>query len=89
MDSAKLLVRNLKALRRRHGLTQEEFAEAAGMDAKYYQHIEAGRRSHVRLDTLDRLASAVQLHGGHLILPDLPETTSVRGLRRKSQKPTS
>jgi hypothetical protein len=34
----------LKELRQRHGLTQEEFAEYAGISYKYYQQIEAGRK---------------------------------------------
>ena len=44
----------LKALRAASGLTQEAFAELAGMDYKTYQHIEAGRRPSVRLCTIEK-----------------------------------
>jgi transcriptional regulator with XRE-family HTH domain len=68
-SSAKTLIKNLKQLRLRHELTQEETAAKADMEYKYYQHIEAGRHTQVRLDTLDRLASAYGLSGWELIQP--------------------
>jgi transcriptional regulator with XRE-family HTH domain len=52
------LLRRLKRLRKRAGLTQEEFAERAGMSYKYYQQIESGRKPDLRLSTLERLAAA-------------------------------
>ena len=52
------LVRRLKQLRQRAGLTQEQFAEKAAMSYKYYQQIEAGRKSDLRLSTVERLAVA-------------------------------
>ena len=47
-----------KIIRRALGLTQEEFAERAKMSYKYYQQIEAGRKSDLRLSTLEKLARA-------------------------------
>ena len=52
------LLRRLKQLRLAAGLTQEQFAERAGMSYKYYQQIEAGRKADLRLSTLERLARA-------------------------------
>ena len=52
------LLKRLRRLRQRAGLTQEEFAERAGMSYKYYQQIESGRKSDLRLSTLERLARA-------------------------------
>ena len=52
------LLERLRALRERRGLTQEGFAEVAGMSYKHYQAIEAGRKPDLRLSTLERLASA-------------------------------
>lgn len=46
----------VKQLRLALGLTQEQFAERAGLDYKYYQHVEAGRRPNLGLETLLKLA---------------------------------
>jgi transcriptional regulator with XRE-family HTH domain len=52
------LLERLKQLRKDAGLTQEQFAERAGMSYKYYQQVEAGRKRDLRLSTLERLARA-------------------------------
>lgn len=49
---------HLTALRHELQLTQEDFAERAGITYKYYQAIEGGRRSDLRLSTLTKLALA-------------------------------
>jgi transcriptional regulator with XRE-family HTH domain len=67
-----ILSRNLRLLRERHSLTQERVAEMCGIDYKFYQHIEAGRRPCVRLDTLSRLAKPFNLGPGEILLPVLP-----------------
>lgn len=55
---AKRLIARVKELRETLGLSQEAFAERAGMDYKYYQHVEAGRRRDIRFSTLEKLAKA-------------------------------
>jgi transcriptional regulator with XRE-family HTH domain len=88
-SSPESLCRNLAHLRERHGLTQEQAAALMGMEYKYYQHIEAGRRSRVRLDTLDRLAAAYGLTGSALISGDVPESrvaAAVGPARRRRRK---
>jgi len=56
-------------------LTQSDFAEIAGMSAKVYQHIEAGRRVNLELRTLDRLAWAYGITLHDLFAPKLPAIT--------------
>ena len=64
------LVRRLRELRKANGLTQERFAERAGMSYKYYQAVEAGRKAELRLSTLERLASAYDLEVWQLLRPE-------------------
>ena len=60
-DTAKRLLARVKQLREGRGLTQEAFAEKAGLGYKYYQSVEAGRKRDIRLSTLERLAAACGL----------------------------
>lgn len=55
-ETAKRLLARIKTLRESLGLTQEVFAERAGLGYKYYQHVEAGRKRDLRLSTLEKLA---------------------------------
>jgi transcriptional regulator with XRE-family HTH domain len=57
-DTATKLLARVKELREERGLSQEAFAEKAGLGYKYYQHVESGRRRDVRLSTLEKLARA-------------------------------
>jgi transcriptional regulator with XRE-family HTH domain len=61
------LLKRLKHLRKKAGLTQEQFAEQAGMSYKYYQQIEAGRKADLRLSTLERLAKAHRIKLARLL----------------------
>jgi transcriptional regulator with XRE-family HTH domain len=47
----------LRELRKRAGLTQEAFAERAQFSYKYYQGIERGQWTNLRLRTLEKLAA--------------------------------
>lgn len=51
----------VKQIRLALGLTQEQFAERADLDPKYYQHAEAGRKPNPGMDTLLKLAKACRL----------------------------
>jgi transcriptional regulator with XRE-family HTH domain len=62
-------------MRERHGLTQERVAELAGIDYKFYQSIETGRRPNVTLSTLDQIAGVYGIAGHKLISPSIPRTT--------------
>ena len=60
-ETAKRLLARVKEIRVAFGLSQEAFAERAGLKYKYYQHLEAGRKRDVRLSTLLKLAKACRL----------------------------
>jgi transcriptional regulator with XRE-family HTH domain len=61
------LLKRLKQLRKSAGLTQEQFAERAGISYKYYQQIESGRKADLRLSTLERLADAHRIKLSNLL----------------------
>ena len=58
---AKRLPGRLKQLRLSLDLTQEKFAERAGLDYKYYQHIESGRKQNLTMEILTKLAAGCGL----------------------------
>jgi len=69
-----VLLARLRELRERHGLTQEAFAELSGISYKYYQAVEAGRKTELRLSTLERLAKAYGIGVHQLLAPETPRT---------------
>jgi transcriptional regulator with XRE-family HTH domain len=71
-DLAKRLLARVKQLRESLALTQEQFAERAGLGYKYYQSVEAGRRRDIRLSTLEKLAKACGLELRELLNFDPP-----------------
>lgn len=70
-DLALRLNRRVRELRKARGLSQEAFAELAGLKYKHYQSIEGGRKIDIRLSTLEKLARACGLSPGDLL--DFPE----------------
>ncbi len=64
---AKRLLARVKALREVLGLSQEAFAEKAGLKYKHYQAIEAGRKIDIRVSTLEKLAKACGLDPSELL----------------------
>lgn len=60
LAAAKFLGERLRELRQRHALTQEQAAALCGMEYKYYQMVEWGRKN-VRLDTMARISRAYHL----------------------------
>jgi transcriptional regulator with XRE-family HTH domain len=67
----RLLIR-LRELRKLAGFTQEQFAESAGISYKWYQGIETGRRSDLRLSTMERIADAYGIGVHQLLAPEMP-----------------
>lgn len=57
---------DIKRLRKRIGVTQEQLAERVGMNARKLQRIEAGRVD-VRVSTLGRLAAALEVDVAELL----------------------
>jgi DNA-binding XRE family transcriptional regulator len=60
------LGKNLRAARKKLGLTQEEVAERSGVQAGEVSRIERGKRD-PQVSTLEKLAGAVELPPGRLL----------------------
>jgi transcriptional regulator with XRE-family HTH domain len=71
-DTADRLLARVKQRREELDLTQEAFAERAGLGYKYYQSVEAGRRRDIRLSTIEKLAKACDLELWELLNVDAP-----------------
>ena len=59
---------NVRRLRERRGLSQERFAEVAGLDFRFTQRVERGRLN-FSIETLVRLAAALDTTPGALLRP--------------------
>lgn len=55
------LARQLRRLRNKLQFTQEEMSEKVGMDIRYYQRLESEKPNAVKIDTLGRLAKALNI----------------------------
>jgi transcriptional regulator with XRE-family HTH domain len=66
------LLKRLKTLRKKHELTQEQFAELSGIGYKYYQAVEGGRKRDLRLSTLERISDAYGIQVFQLLAPAEP-----------------
>lgn len=63
----------VRELRESRGLSQEAFAERAGLKYKHYQSIEAGRKRDFRFSTLEKIARACGMEAWELLrLDDTP-----------------
>lgn len=91
-DTAKRLIARVRELREAYGLSQEAFAERAGLKYKHYQSIEAGRKIEMRLSTLQKLAKACGMELWELLnfdaLPsvlaeDVPKKERARSTRQR------
>lgn len=71
------LSRRLRELRKRHAITQEEFAEITGVSYKFYQQIESGHKKQIWLETIERLAHGYGLESWELIGPNTPKKTQL------------
>ena len=66
-DFSRRLPARIRALREARGLSQEAFAERAGLTYKHYQAIEAGRKPKLQLPTLIKIAKALDLEPWQLL----------------------
>lgn len=66
MDIKERLGKNIRTLRGRTGLSQEAFADAAGLHRTYISDIERGRRN-VTIEVLEKLAKALEVSPGSLL----------------------
>lgn len=60
----------VRALRQAAGMTQDALAELSGVSRITINRIESGRTSRVELDTLERLARALGVRAGYLIVDE-------------------
>lgn len=68
MDMSKLVGDNVRRMRQRRGLTQEQFAEKSGYSQQYISDLERGRRNPTVI-TLFELASALGVSHLELVRP--------------------
>jgi transcriptional regulator with XRE-family HTH domain len=68
MDMRRLVGRNVKRLREKKGLTQEQFAEISGFSQQYISSLERGRRNPTII-TLYELSVALGANHVDLIRP--------------------
>lgn len=71
------LLKRVRALREQMGLTQEGFAERAGLSYKYFQAVERGRKADLRLSTIIKLATGLEIEVWQLFGPDDPVASRV------------
>lgn len=79
------LASRLRSLRERHGVTQEQFAECAGLSYKFYQSIEAGRKKQLWLETVERLAAGFGVEAWELLGPEEPAHTVLLAARPSAE----
>jgi transcriptional regulator with XRE-family HTH domain len=85
-ETTKRLIARVKQLRQAQGLTQEQFAEHADLDPKYYQHVEAGRKPNPGMDTLLKLAKGTGLDLWQLLkFDDAPPAAAEDPAKRGSK----
>lgn len=72
-----ILAERIRALRKQHGLTQEEFAQLADIGYKHYQQIEGGAKKQIWLSTIDKLATAYNLKAWQLLSPEEPSDSRI------------
>lgn len=94
-ETVKRLLARVRELREARGLSQEAFAEKAGLTYKYYQHVEAGRKRDIRISTVEKLAKACGLELWDLLNfeaapqavgEDPPEEKAVKPAKRRRKK---
>jgi len=63
-----LFASNLKNLRQKKGLSQEQLAEAAQLHRTYVSSVERGERN-ISLENMEKLARALKVDIRHLLTP--------------------
>jgi transcriptional regulator with XRE-family HTH domain len=61
------LAKRLKDLRKRKKITQERLAELSGIDYKHIQLLESRKAPAAKLDTLEKLAKALNISISRLV----------------------
>nr|WP_314432957.1 helix-turn-helix transcriptional regulator [uncultured Brevundimonas sp.] len=69
-----VVARNVRSLRERAGLSQEELAHVARLHTTYLSGIENGRRNPT-LDVIERMASALDVEASALLARESTDAT--------------
>lgn len=72
MDITRVFSINLKKYRKAIGLSQEAFADKAGLHRTYISAIECGKRS-IALDNIQKIADALEIDTYLLFINDNPK----------------
>jgi len=64
LDTAKMT-----SIREKAGLTQRDAAALAGMKSQQYNDIESGRKANVSVETLAKIAAALNVQPGEILKP--------------------
>ena len=83
------LLQRLRELREAKALSQEAFAERAGISYKWYQAVEAGRKRELRLSTLEKFARAYGLEPWQLLAPQFPLVRRTSRHRQRRRRKSS
>ena len=78
MSHILLIAERLRALRHRHALTQQEFADLAGIAFTFYQLLESGKKKQIWLETVEKLAAVYGLETWEFLKPSLPRQTAIK-----------
>ena len=79
MDIIRVFAKNLKRYRKMIGLSQEAFADKAGLHRTYISAIERGKRS-IALDNVQKIANALEIETYLLFVEnDTSDTIGVKG----------
>lgn len=79
MDIIRVFAKNLKRYRKMIGLSQEAFADKAGLHRTYISAIERGKRS-IALDNVQKIADALEIETYLLFVEnDTSDTIGVKG----------
>lgn len=80
MNAAAILCENIRRIRLANDWSQELVAEKAGLGARHFQDIEAGRRDGLRLATVEKIAAALGVLPWELLQESrFPEPVRRRG----------
>ena len=58
---------NIKRLRKKYGYTQEKLSELTNIDYKYIQRIEGKNPPAIKIDTIEKLAKALNVKPSELL----------------------
>jgi len=80
MDVIKVFAINLKKYRNQLGLSQESFAEKAGLHRTYISAIECGKRS-IALENIQKIADALGISTYLLFVDEIDNTYRNEGVK--------